>query len=470
MTFRAARSAAGVAALAALVLGAPGCAVDEAEEVAQYRRVLDAGITTTPAPPAAGKRLDLATAMRLANARDEALAAVGEDYVRSLIERRRAVASFLPTIMLSPRAFARDRVRPDDDTRGVDVPATFEMDVSPVTDLAELDRTDLDAERRRALLLAAQDDLLLDVGRTHFAVLLAERRSEVLRSSIALQEARVEDARARTEAGLQPPLDVALAESRAADARGDLVDSERVARNGRTLLSFLTGWRVGDTPLDGTLALTTEPAPAEDLVRDAIRLRPEVLAAITAVPVAEADLRAAYGGYWPSVTIDVEAFLSQDSEPTDLDWAALLEVHIPLFQAGLVEADVREALSRLREAKLLAARAERSVRLDVETAREGYVSVGRRLHELAVRLEASRRALDLADGQWKAGIGTNLERLTAQDDLLAVELDVATAELEKRIRRLELERACGRLHEIAGLRRELRTPPGGEEAQRAASR
>lgn len=467
MTFRAARAA---ACTAALLLASPGCAVDEAAEVAQYRSVLDAGLTSQPVPPAAGAPLDLATAMRLASARDEALAAAGEDYVRSLVERRRAVASFLPTIALSPRAFARDRVRPDEDPRGIDVPATLGFDVDPVSDLAELDRAGLDAERRRALLLAAQDDLLLDVGRTHFAVLLAERRADVLRSSIAFQEARVDDARARTAAGLQQPLDVALAESRSADARGDLVDSERVARNGRTLLSFLTGFRVGDAPLDDALALTTEPAPAEELVRDALLLRPEVHAAATAVPAAEAGLRTAYGGYWPSVTLDVEAFLSKDSEPTDLDWAALLRVHVPLFRAGLVEADVREALSRLREAKLLAARAERSVRLEVEAARESYDSVGRRLRELAVRLEASRRALDLADGQWRAGIGTNLERLTAQDDLLAVELDVATADLERRIRRLELERACGRLHEIAGLRRDLRGPSAGGEAQRAAAR
>ena len=442
---------AGRAALLAGALLLPACAVDGSADEALYRDLLDAGAAPTRLP-APGGMLDLPTAMRLANARDEALASRGEEYVRAVIERRRAASAFLPVLALSPRWFFRERQgSPDPGRSTLDVPATASLDASPVSDAARMDVADLDAEARRERLFAARDDLLLAVARAHFFVLRAERRAGVLRASLALQDAHVEDARARLDAGTERPLSVALAESRAAEARADLVEAEAEARNGRTALSFLTGFEAGAVPLDGELDVPEEPPPLEEMLRDLEEARPEVRAAARSVDAAAAAVREAAGGWWPSVSFDLNLFLSRQSEPTDLDWTTLLTVTLPLFSAGEVEADVRRALSLLREARLRLSRERRLVRSEVEAARQTLVASRERVAALRLQRDAARRGLDLAEGQWSAGLATWLERLTAQDDLLAADLDLASAELERRELHLAVLRARGRIARFAGL-------------------
>jgi outer membrane protein TolC len=438
------------AALLAVAL-VPACAIDEAADVAAYQGALDSAPSTEPAALPAGAPLDLRTAMRLANARDEALAQRGEDYVRVVVERQRALARILPTLTLSPSAAVFDG------DASVELRGAGSIGVNPAADPPEIARAAWNARSRRALLLEAQDDLLLDVARVHFLVLNAERRAEVLRASLVIQEARVEDARARVVAGLQRPVDVALAESRAADARVQLVDAEVDARNAREALSFLTGWDLSERPLDEAHEVPAELGDTDEMFIAAVGSRAAVRAADLQVAAAHARVESAYGEWWPSVALDVAAFASSDAEPDAVSWTTLLRVDIPIFSAGLIEAGIRDALSLLRAATLEQTRVRRAIARDVATARETVLAVGRRLTALEVRADAARRALELAEGQWSAGLGTNLERLVAQDEVLTAELGMATAALERQLRHLELLRAMGMLHEVAGIPRVLDT-------------
>jgi outer membrane protein len=455
------RRAAGVVsrvavALAALACGA--CRVDEAAEVAEYREVLDGGLAPLPreiegeAPDAA---LDVRTAMRLANERNESLAIEGEAYLRALVDRRRAAAQWLPVVRLSPSYFVRDA---DDGTdSGVDVPVVATHDLEVRGTIANRERAEIEVERRLSLLYETQDALLLDVGRTMYRVLLAERSAGVLRSSVAVQEARVEDVRARRDVGFARPLDVSLSESSLANARVALIEAESDTRTGRALLSFLTGADLGERPLDGWLELPPEVEGVGELVERALESREEVRAAELAVAGAEQVVRIASSQRWPALSLDLAAFLSRDSAPTDSDWSGLLQVHLPLFTGGRIQADVRDALSLLRETAERRSQTRRAVRRDVEVAYENLRASRDRIDELRVRLAASREASDQAEGLYDAGLATNLERLTAQDDELQTELQLERAELERKVFYLDLLRTTGALHPWVGLSR--REPP-----------
>lgn len=437
-----------VAALAIALLAA-SCAVDGAADVRAWRSAVpDDGATL----PADGRPLDVRTSMRLANARSETLAIEGEAYVRALVDRRRAAAAFLPVLRLSPGAFLSD-AEGDSRRSGIDVPLESSWSVAPAPDEAETRRAAAAAGERFALLQAAQDALLLDTARAHFAVLRAERRAEVLRSSIRVQDANVDDVRARLDAGLVRPIDLALSESRAATTRADLVRSETDARNARTALSYLVAADVATVPLDGALDVPPSPPSLDDLLATAAAERADVVAAGAAEAAATAQAEAASGRWWPSISADLSVFLARHSEPVDVDWRSFLEVRIPVFERGLIEAGIRDALSRLRESRLRRERLARLVRRDVETARGSLLGNGRRIDALHVRVDAARRALAQAEGLRDAGLSTNLELLRAQDDLLAAELDLADAELERRVLHLDLARAAGTLRTTAGLAR-----------------
>lgn len=446
-----------VLVLATAALGA--CRQFGSADSDAWREVLDGfnGVALAAEPPAPGAKLDLPTAMRLANARDDGLGLTGEAYARALIERRRVAARFLPEITLSPRGTLREGSSAADSPRdALDIPLETSLDVSPVADAADLRAAGLSADAARARLLAEQDELFIAVARAHFAVLRSERRAAVLRASLVVQQARVDDAKARVDAGLQRPLDVALAESRAADARVRLVVEETQARNARTALTFLTAWDVGATLLDDRVATLSAGPDDATALRDAEARRPELRALSRDVDAAAESVEAAYGEYWPSVSLDLDFLLRRDSEPQELDWTSALEISIPLFSGGRIEADIRTALSRLRESKLRHTRFRRVIARDLALTRENIASFDRRIDALRVRLDAATRALDLAESQWKAGLATNLERLTAQDELLSVELELAQAILDRALAGVERLRVTGRIRELAGF------PPAAE--------
>ncbi len=427
-----------------------GCTIDEAADIAAYRQVLDGGLPR-PELPAEGVALELSTTLRLANAQDELLAQAGESYVRSLVDRERRAAAFLPRLAFGPTLFARERTSRSTDPRGADVELDARLGVSPVADTARHTAGSLLVGAERAHLRAAQEELLLDVARAWFVVRAAESRHAVLQASLVVQEARVDDARGRAAAGLKRPLDVALAESRVADARARIVDALSEAKNARHLLSFFLGFDVTSRALGQEPDLGVGECDEATLIERGQRNRPDLREAQWRTRAAELDVEAAYGAYWPSVALDLGVFFARDSEPAELDWTSALRISLPLFEAGLIEADVRDALSRLREARLEQSRRSRSLVQEVRIARDTLHAVRARENELRMRERAARSAFDLAVAQEAVGLASNLERLTAQDDLLSVELELAESRIEARLRALELERAVGGLRGIAGI-------------------
>lgn len=444
-----------------LALSLAGCVVDGSGDEDAWRSVILGGLPAQAEPPADGEPLGLVTALRLSATRHPLLSAPGEDYARALLERRRAAAAFLPRIDFVPSGFLEERTG-DDRRSGIDLLVESRIDANPLSDLAEMDRAAAAAETRRARLLVVQDGLLLDSALTFVEVVRAERQAEVLRASLAVQQARVEEARGRVEAGVARPLDVALSESRAADARVQIVDSETRARAGRAVLAFLLDAEVGELPLalDETLvaAALGDIAPEADVelrgwIARAHRQRQELLAAHLEVAAARATVESAYGQWWPSVALDLDAYLERHSGNEEMDWASAVDVRIPLFSAGVIEVDVRQALSLLRESLEAVRRVRSEVARDVTLAHVRLTGNRDRVLALQARRVAAERSVEQAQGLWDAGLGTNLERLAAQDELLSAELDLVGAITDEATFALEALRATGDLHRLAGLHR-----------------
>lgn len=432
---------------------AAGCAVDEAQEVAAYRSVLDDGLPIIAIDD--GAPLDEIGAMLLAARGNERLSIEGERYLRTLIDRRRAAAALLPTITLAP-----GYERFDGRSGTLDVPLTLGLAFSPIRDARRIDRAGALAAEARALLLAAQDALLIDVARVHLEVLRHERAVAVLERSLVVQHARIDDARARHEVGLIRLLDVALSEAQAARTAVDLTEAQNRVRTTRSLLALLTGARIDARPLHAG-----EDAPLFPVAPDAADAlevltgiagdrRPELLAADWAVAAAAEGVTAAFAQYHPRLSVNLSAFLSRESDPTDRDWTAFLSVTLPIFTAGLIEADVRESLSLLRTSVLERSLARREVSRDIEVAIENLRSSRVRAGRIEVQVASARQALELAEALYQTGLATNLERLDAEDRLLAAELALVNAALDQRVFTFDLERAAGILHRRLGLDRE----------------
>ena len=122
--------------------------------------------------------------------------------------------------------------------------------------------------------------------------------------------------------------------------------------------------------------------------------------------------------------------------------------HLPIFSAGIIEQDVRDAWSRLRQAKYAESLTRRQVIQDVRIAYDDFASSRKRLQELQTQLTAAREALAQAEDQYRAGLATNLERVVAQDQYLSAQLQLTSERYDNRVFYLALLRACGTIEDI----------------------
>lgn len=455
---------------------AAGCAVDQQKEVDLYRQVLDGpGMTpgTAPVTYTAGEPLTLTAALQLANQHNEQLAISGEDYVQALVEKDRAAVGFYPTITLVPSYSIADD---DGDSGGrrvsggstadpnellsrsslstgdgrLDVPLNANMNVfRGFRDVANVRRARADIDRFRALLLDLKATVLLDVATTYYQVLRSEATVRVLESSSKIQDARVTEMRAKDRVGSGRKLDVAQAEAQAANTRAQLAAASADVRNGRVLLAFLTDAPVADAPLVDRLLVPEEPVDIESSMERAQAARQDLVAARAAVRAATQNVAAAWGQYYPSISVNFNYYLSRQSNPEDSLWNTLISLNLPIFTAGRIHADVRTTLSQLRQAELNEQYTRRQIQQQVSTAIENLQTSIRRLVELRIAVDAAQLALDVAQGNYNAGTGIYLERLVAQDQLLNAQLQLASEEYNQKLQYLNLLRVIG----------ELRQPP-----------
>jgi len=437
------------AALLFLCAGLCGCrsSVDQAKEVATWRDLLE---KQAPPPLAQGETLTLGRALALANHVDERLATNGEGYLQALIDRSRQAALLYPQIGLGVSAFVRDSSSgppiPGSQDHRVDVPLqAVYSDFQPWSQVASLDRAASTIEARRALLLDAQATLLLQTSQAFYSVLRAERQAEVLENSLGLQEERVRDVEAQSQAGLARTLDVALARAQAANTRVSLVDARSVVVDARAALALLIGVAKLDAPLADKLEVPVEPGDTETLRAHALELRQDLAAARAETQAALHGVDVAIGQYYPSVSLNLSYFLYRESVPDSSLWAALVSANLPIFSFGRIQADVRAAWSVFREAKLLESQVTRRIAADVAVGVADLHASQEHLDALAPELAAAQEAFDQSLDLVRAGKATNLERLVAQNQLLSAQLSVADAGYARKLAWLALKRASGTL-------------------------
>ena len=337
---------------AALVSGLGGC-IDEKKEVEKYRQVLG-GPTTMPATTPAV--LTLQDAMRMANARNEQLALSGEDYLQALIDRDRAVCTFLPTISLQPSYYHMETVALPSvaaeffPLHAFDVPVNGQMNVfNGFRDVSGLKQAAANIDQRKALLKDLQSTLLVEVSQVYYQVLRSEKVADVLSNSVKVQEDRVHDLGNQFDAGVARKVDLQQALAQAAATRVSLVNAKSNVVRGRATLAFLVGATEVVCPLADRFEVPSV-RPLESLQKEASTRRQDLVAAIAGIGAAKQGLQQAIGQYYPSVSVNVNEFLHRETFPSDSQWIYMFSANVPIFTGGRIHADVRAALSRLRQA------------------------------------------------------------------------------------------------------------------------
>ena len=295
---------------------------------------------------------------------------------------------------------------------------------------------------------SAREQVAVAAALTYLEVLRSGRAVEAARADVELAEALLKLAEDQRSAGVATGVDVVRAQTRLAQQRVQLAQAQAAADQ-----ALLNLQRVVGLPLGGTLTLTDplrfaeEPQPsAESAVAAALQQRPEVRVAEAQLRVSGLERRATRAELLPSLDFVADYGVSGIT-PTNTALPTrrvAVQLNVPVFDGGLKKGRIEVAASRERQAELelgnVRGQVEEDVRLALSTLRSRAEQV--RAAEQSVTL--GLRELEMARDRFKAGVGDNIEVVTAQAALSDARSAQVTALAQHNAARLNLAAALGR--------------------------
>lgn len=328
--------------------------------------------------------------------------------------------------------------------------ATWEIDLfGRVRRLAEAADATADAqvEARNGLALSATADL----AQTYFQLRLVQAQFGVLRRNQAIAERRRALVRDRFANGVATALEVAQSDAQALVIAQDLP----TLTTQQTRLVNALGLLLAEPPR----ALATElardtgqpalpPTVPIGLPADLVRRRPDVREAEARLHAATAQTGVAVANFYPRVT------LSGDFGFESLNLGSLFDassrqftvgpaVSLPIFQGGRLSGTLKVRESQQREAALQFRKVVLQAWHDVDNAIVAYSESQKRRANATLTRDANLRALALADEQYRQGITTLLDVVTAQEGVLRADSTLAQSNADVEQRLVDLYRALG---------------------------
>jgi outer membrane protein len=296
-------------------------------------------------------------------------------------------------------------------------------------------------------LFQTRQDLLLAVAETYYSVLKAQKAVEISERSLARMEHHKEitqqEAASRRNKANQSAL--LRAESLVSQARIALVRSKdglRIARNKLCLLTKLPEDMQAVEPTH----LEQQSAGLDELRRIALDSRDDYKNAALNKNIAEENVTIVRGGHYPQLAA-IAGVQYQDSRPDIImdstTYYAGLRLTIPIFEGGLMKAEVAEAHSKVRQAELSASLLRATIESDVQ---EAYVNLQTELSVLDTakqQMEFAKGNYDAVEGLFSEGLAPSLSMIDAEQALTYAESELMSATYDRELAILRLKKATG---------------------------
>ncbi len=304
-----------------------------------------------------------------------------------------------------------------------------------------------------AQFAAARQDLLVRVAQAYFDVLLAQDNvalSGAQKTSIAEQ---LEQAKRNFEVGVST-----ITDTHEAQARHDLTLSQEIAALNdleikKRALQQITGHAPGLlATLGGKLPLAyPEPNDMVKWVEAAEQQNLPLQIQRAALEIANLEIEKNRAGHHP--TVDLVAGYGSNRNASHLFTGTTtsqnigLQFSLPLYQGGLVDSRIREAVANQDKARQDLEQIRRQVALQSNQAFLGVTSGIAQVKALEQAVVSGQSMLDSTRIGQEVGVRTSVDVLNARQQLFSAKRDLSQARYNVIMSQLKLKQATGTLAE-----------------------
>jgi outer membrane protein TolC len=284
-------------------------------------------------------------------------------------------------------------------------------------------------------------DTVVETVRTEFyQILLNKALVQVQEESVNLLQSQLEDQQSRYEAGTVPQFNVLQAEGTLENQIPQLIAARNNYRISELTLARTLGipadrQYVTDNPLPvaGDLSYTPIKYDLGSALIDARANRPFLKAQRSAILSSVENITVQAAGWQPTFTADIG--LEQESNPTTSNlsntlqgWFLGVQGSWNVFDGFLTYGKVKQARAQLEQAKVTYDDSVRQVELEVATSVSNLRQAEGTVDSAQTGVNVNLEALRLADERLAAGTGTQLDVLTAQQQLTTARSNLVQAE------------------------------------------
>ncbi len=307
----------------------------------------------------------------------------------------------------------------------------------------------------KALYDAAKMDLsnirqqvVVDAKTAFYGYLAAERAVMVSEENLRLNEDLVRQAKGFYEVGVKARIDVTTAEANLYTAQSDLITARNTFQIAQVALMTALGLK--SWPYDGlTYHLDTRPKLMNlaDAKEKALADRPDYLKNKFQQKADQQAIRTARAGYFP--TLYSQGLQNTQGKPYgDMrgTWSLSLNASVPLFEGLATKYSVQQAKANLRATESNAEVLRQDINKQVEQSYLNVRAAAEKTRATAKGQEAAKENWDLAQGRYKAGVGSIIEVTDAQVKFFNAELSYIRSVYDLKVAEAQLEKAVGKAY------------------------
>ncbi len=300
---------------------------------------------------------------------------------------------------------------------------------------------------------AAIQDVVLRIAQAYYGYL--NSKALVLARQASLDEAKrsLDSAEERHRAGVATIADVLQARTSVSQAELELQDTQGQVQIIRGALATAVGVSanvpvdVGELP--EVLPLDMVKKNVDELIAKAVAERPDLAASRFAALAAESKIRSVQAEGLPKLSVaatGARTFYSlPGADPFATTYSGLLLLRIPVFTGFDVAYRTQKAKEEAEAAKASAETVADRVILDVWSSYYAVQTATQRIKTTRDLLASARQSAEVADGRYKAGVGSILDLLTTQASLAQARAEEVQARSLWFLAMAELAHATGAL-------------------------
>jgi outer membrane protein len=306
--------------------------------------------------------------------------------------------------------------------------------------VAEIGRAKALVRAGRAQLTAAEQTVLLGAATAYMNVVRDGAIADLRRHNVEVLRKQRDSVQLEFKAGSLTRTDVAQSEARLANAQSDLTTALGQLATSRA--DFFQAIGRPAEALEANPDLPKTPATDDDLLGMALQQNPSLIQAKESDRAADYAVDDAWGAMGPTFSIQGQYLYSQSvlnsvtgftsggppESVSEHAVAVLGQLHVPIYQAGVEEANVRQARELRAQSTLNVAVADRQVRDAVEGAWSTYQSALGTIDSNRATVKGDEIAFEGVSKEQQVGGRTVLDVLNAEQELLNAQVALVSSQ------------------------------------------